>query len=513
VPIAAAMPLFLQQQFISTSLAMNLSIFLKHQWLQFWRSKNAGRSLAVQIIVGLFYILIVLEVVLVGLAMEYLIERLQPGKNTIAVFCSYLLYYFFIGTMARFQFQELPVLSVQPYLTLPIKRSKMLAFLHWRSVFHVLNVLPFFFLLPFVCSVVWPVYGSIASLCFIAALLSLVAANHFGVQYLKRKTVANSYWLLWMALLLLGIKWLNHMGWIKFEAASTHFFIGMLHQPLWLLLPLGFALICFWLNHRFLRKHLYVEEVAAPRQQAGAIQYQFISKLGQMGEIAALDLKLIFRNRRPRSVIILSAVVLLYGLIFYPQYIRTANYTIIFLFALLITGLFISNYGQFLFSWQSSHFDGLMCSPISMQQYLKAKFFLFALVCTIQFVLSLLYGLMSWKLIPVQVAAWLWSIGVNSFVTIYVATYNFKYINISKAGGFSMQGVGAAQWLQSLAVAFGPVLVFWLFFRLTGYWGAVAGISIAGLAGIASYRYLIRWLAGQFVKRKYQMLEGFREKG
>ena len=44
----------------NTSL-MNLSVFLKHQWLSFWRARNANKSLAIQIILGVFYFLIFLN--------------------------------------------------------------------------------------------------------------------------------------------------------------------------------------------------------------------------------------------------------------------------------------------------------------------------------------------------------------------------------------------------------------------------------------------------------------------
>ena len=103
-----------------------------------------------------------------------------------------------------------------------------------------------------------------------------------------------------------------------------------------------------------------------------------LDKYGDVGEMIALDLKLIFRNKRPKSLVILSGVILLYGFIFYPRYLQTGNFTMLFLFALFITGLFISNYGQFLFAWQSSHFDGMMSYNINMKQYIKAKFLLFA---------------------------------------------------------------------------------------------------------------------------------------
>jgi hypothetical protein len=226
----------------------------------------------------------------------------------------------------------------------------------------------------------------------------------------------------------------------------------------------------------------------------------------------SLDLKLIFRNKRPKSLVILSAVILLYGFLFYPKYLQTANYTMLFLFALFITGLFISNYGQFLFAWQSSHFDGMMSYNINMKQYIKAKFLLFVTICSLQFLIASFYGLMGWQILPIQLAAFLYSIGVNSFVTIYAATYNYKYLNLTKSASMNFQGIGALQWLQSLLISFGPVLVFYLLNKFVGFWTAIISISTAGIIGLVFHEIIINWLAGQFNMRKHKILEGFRER-
>ena len=209
---------------------------------------------------------------------------------------------------------------------------------------------------------------------------------------------------------------------------------------------------------------------------------------------------------------ILSGVILFYGFMFYPQYLRSANYSMLFLFALLITGLFISNYGQFLFSWQSSHFDGMMTSNINMKQYIKAKFALFLTVCTLQFLFASLYGFMSWKILPIQLAAYLYSIGVNTFITIYAATYNYRYLNLNKSASMNFQGVGAMQWMQNLLISFGPVLLFYIINKFIGYWEAVVFISVLGVAGLLLQNSIINWLVTQFIIRKHKILEGFRER-
>ena len=491
---------------------MNISIFLLHQWYSFWRGRNANKSLILQIVIGIFYLLIFIEIAGLGILLPYIIEEKMPGKDPVLVYCSYILYYFLIGLFSRFQLQELPSLSIQPYLTQNIKRSSILRFLNLRSLIHIINFLPIFVFVPFSIVVIGPAFGVWSALAFVTAMLSFVVNNHFFNMYIKRKSINSARWLVGILLIIALLKSFDYLNIISFEKTSAQIFIGLLHHPLFCVLPIGICYFTFRLNNNYLKSHLYIEELVSEKVLKISKNYSLLNKFGDIGEMIALDLKLILRNKRPKSLLILSGVVLLYGFIFYPKYLHSGNYTMLFLFALIITGLFISNYGQFLFAWQSSHFDGLMTYNINMKQYIKAKFSLFLVISTLQFLIASFYGLMGWQLLPIQLAAFLYSIGVNSFITIYVATYNYKYLNLNKAASMNFQGVGAVQWLQSLLGSAIPVLIFFLLNKFLGFYTAIIIISSLGLLGLAFSSVIITWLANEFNNRKHKILEGFREK-
>ena len=272
------------------------------------------------------------------------------------------------------------------------------------------------------------------------------------------------------------------------------------------------AVITFFLNNNYLKSNLYLEELVRERKLKLSKSYSFLNKYGDIGTIIALDLKLIFRNKRPRSLMIMSSLILMYGFIIYPKNLLADNYYMAFFGAQLITGIFIVNYGQFLFAWQSSHFDGIMSYNINMKQYLKAKFFLLVTVSTIQFLLVSFYGLLDWKVIPIQVAAYLFNIGINSFLIMYMATYNYKYLNITKSASMNRQGMGSTQIIEGILIAFVPTLIFFLLNKLTGFWPTIAVMSILGIAGLLFRPNIINWLADQFQVRKHKILEGFRER-
>ena len=491
---------------------MTLSIFLQHQWLNFWRSRNASKSVFFQIIIGIFYLLVFVEIAGLGISLPYILAESFPAKDPIFLFCSYIIYYFLIGLIIRFQLQELPTLSIQPYLTQNIKRSYMLRFLNVRSFLHFINFLPLFIFIPFTVVDIVPIYGVPVAVSFLAAMFALVVNNHFLNMYIKRKSVNSSWWFLGMVLFIAIIKGLDYFKILSFEQTSARLFIYLLQHSWLCTVAILLAITTFFLNNNYLKSNLYLEELVRERKLKLSKSYSFLNKYGDMGTIIALDLKLIFRNKRPRSLMIMSSLILMYGFIIYPKHLLADNYYTAFFGAQMITGIFIVNYGQFLFAWQSSHFDGIMSYNINMKQYLKAKFFLLVTVSTIQFLLVSFYGLLDWKVIPIQVAAYLFNIGINSFLIMYMATYNYKYLNITKSASMNRQGMGSTQIIEGILIAFVPTLIFFLLNKFTGFWPTIAVMSILGIAGLLFRPNIINWLADQFQVRKHKILEGFRER-
>jgi hypothetical protein len=202
-----------------------------------------------------------------------------------------------------------------------------------------------------------------------------------------------------------------------------------------------------------------------------------------------------------------------YGFIFYTKESLKNPHMYIFLFTgLFITGIFIINYGQFLFAWHSNYFDGLMSSNISLPAWIRSKFMLYTAVSTIFFILTSFYGLISWKLLITQLAAWLYNIGVNSVVSVYLATYNYKAIDLSKSATFNYQGTGTVQWVYSLVLILAPYAIFYPLARFVNPWVGFAAIGGLGLISLLLQNWWVDILTREFRKRKYLVLAGFREK-
>ena len=487
---------------------------LSHQWKAFWRSRNAGKSLAVQLFLGFLLLYLLACTLVLGLAIRHFLTRAFPGQDIVPVFGGLILYYFFFDWLLRFLLQELPVLSVQPYLAQPIRRSQLVLFLNVRSLFHFLNLMPVLLFVPFAVTAIAATHGPLAVTAFIASILLLTAFNHFLILYIKRKTIINGWWLAGFLVVVCILALLDKVHVFSIRQVSSLAFIRLLTSPWLCIVPLALAIIAFVNNQRFLLANLYLEEISQASRQRQSRDYAWLQQLGLTGSLIALDIKLILRNKRPRFILIVSLLILFYGFIFYkPEYLsHDSGYPMVLLGAFMITGIFMINYGQCLFAWQSSHFDGLLSSGIDVAVYIRSKLMLFIAVSTATFIITSLYGLISWKVVIIQAATYLYNIGITSIITIYFATYSYKAIDLSRGATFNFQGTGAAQWLYAIVVFLVPLGIFILLAKISGPWTGFAVIGGLGLISLLLQNWWIGLLTREFSKRKHLILQGFREK-
>ena len=486
---------------------------LSHQWKGFWRSRGAGKSLAAQIFMGFLFTYLTAVALAIGIELRYFLTKAYPGADIVVVFTSLIGYYFSVDILFRFMLQELPVLSVQPYLAQRIRKSQLVEFLNIRSIFHFLNLIPVFLFLPFILTAVTSSKGPLAALGMTITILALTIFNHFLTLYIKRKTILNSWWYLIFAAGVAAVAALDYFSILPVRQASAWVFSHIIAGPWLAVVPVIFASAAYINNRNLLRSNLYLEEIAKKSRRRTASEYAWLKQLGLAGELIALDLKLILRNKRPRSTLFMSVVMLLYGFIFYtPKNLNGDLYAYPTFGAMFMIGVFIMNYGQFLFAWHSNYFDGLMTANIPMPVFIRSKLLLFICVSTIAFICSSFYGFISWKLIPIQLAAWLYNIGVNSVLAIYLATYSYKGIDLNKSAAFNYQGTGANQWLFALIVTLGPLLINIALGKWVHPWAGVIFLGVLGLVSTLMQGFWINFLTAQFEKRKYRILQGFREK-
>ena len=466
-----------------------------------------------QIFLGFIVLYLAGMALLVGFSLDKILSEVSPGKDVIHMFLGFILYYYAFDIIIRYLMQDLPTLAVQPYLTLNIKRNKLVQFLNIRSLFSIFNFLPLFLFLPFITSVVSSRFGAVISFALVVAIFSITLLNNCFVLFIKRKTILNQWWLIGFFVMILLVILADYFHVFSLRNWSDSLFTAVINVPAFCIFFVLIAVAAYFNNNRFLRNNFYLENLEKTKGEKRSADYSWLQRFGASGDLMAIDIKLILRNKRPRSLLLLSGIFLFYGYIFFkPEAIAHNQLGMLLFGAFFVTGMFMVSYGQFIFAWQSTHFDGLMAANIRIKGYIKSKLFLLIIFSTVSFLLSLLYAFISWKLVPILIATWLFNIGIHAVLTCFIGTRSYKGVDISKGATFNYQGTGAAQWLYSLIVVIVGAVIYLPFALLINQWSGIAALGIAGLISLLMQDWWLDKITLEFQKQKYKMLEGFREK-
>ncbi|HOT13201.1 MAG TPA: DUF5687 family protein [Bacteroidales bacterium] len=483
---------------------------LIHHWKEKQRSPFWQKSIALNIILGILCLYLLLNVLALSFFADKIIQETYKGRDVVETFTGLLFYYFSFDLVIRFLFQQLPTLSIQPYLTLPIKKSKLLHYPLIKSGSSFFNIVAILILLPFFIKVVCATHSFPFCFAWIVALFSFIIANNY-LNFLLKKYFAKRPLLILLLLAFVGLFIFFDIA--KIVSCSSYFsaiLIYLANTPFLIIIPVALAALTYYLAYFLLKKNSYVEDKLTDKRR-NADSFLFLKRFGEIGDLVHIEIKMILRNKRPKSLLYFSLIFLAYGFMFYKKQ-NLDNYLLLSFVGVLMTAMFALNHGQFMFAWESSFFDSFMTKKISPYNYVKSKYLFFTVLCLLSFIVSLPYALISYKIGIINVSLLLYNVGVSSFILIFFGTYNSTRIDLGKSQFMNYQGIGATQFLLILPIMGIPVLVYLLFnlFDIPQYSFYVLGIL--GIIGIAFNKYLLQLVTDQFIKRKYKMAYGFRQK-
>lgn len=490
-----------------------ITTFLSHSFKKFTRSASFSKDTATYVILGLLGLMVMIYAIALGFVLDDLIVKQLQQAQPVVFLNGILVYYFTFEFMMRYFMQSLPTLDAQPYFHLPVKKSGIVHFLLGKSILSMYNILVVLLFTPFAFQAVAREYGTAAGWQWLLALVVLSLCMNYLAILFKKKLDDSIWGLLAIVMVALLFAGSDYYGWFKMSDLTRPFFQAFITQPAFLGVPLLLLLVFYLLNYRFFISSLYAEEITTQKASTSRFtrDLPFLRNFGIIGDWISIELRLILRNKRPRSMLFLSLFFLLYGLIFYPNKTYSTDMPSFLLFVgVFITGIFTINYGQFLFSWQGSHYDFTLTQPVSAREYLEAKYYMLCTITVISFLLSIPYVYFGWRIIIIHGATALFNIGVNVWIVMNMAMWGAKRIDLKKSSTFNYEGIGAAQWLMSIPIILGPYVIY-LPFSIAGYPNTgLAAVATVGVVGIALNKVLLNYTAGRLLRKKYQMAAGFR---
>ena len=490
---------------------MNHNLF-SLAWRETTRSAYWGKSIASNIGLGFLALYFSVSFLLTGFAIPSILIKDFPDTDPVSKFNSILLAYFAIDLIIRQLVQKLPTVSFRPLLLQNIRRQKIANYLMVRSVLNFFNLLPFFLLLPVTFTLVTDSHSGLATAAWFLAISILIFSNHFLAIYLKWKFNEAEYGFFIFLAAVAGLYAVNHFGIIDLSGALGKLFDLILIYPiltfLLVFLPIGF----YFMNVRFLLSRMFLNLVSAKQKAETVRDYSWLNRLGETGRFIALELRLIWRNKRPRSVAMMTVIMLAYGLLIYRG--EPGKEIPEFLFILggiIIVGMFSISYGQFFPAWHSNYFSMLMCQRLKMKQFLQSFYMLVTVVSVACYFLTLPYAFMHTKIIYTHLAMLLYNLGINIPLLLFIGLYSKKRLDLNQSSVMNYQGVGAMQWLIGFPMFLIPIGLFYLFKLAFGVVGGYAGLGILGLTGILFHSVVINFFAKKYLKQKHQLIINYKK--
>lgn len=488
---------------------------LNQKWKRSIRSSFFSQGIGIKILLAFLVLYFGATFLVLGLYLPELMADQFPNEALLSpIFGSFFLYYLLLDLSIRFFLQELSILSIQHYLILPIKKSKIIHFLLQGSVFNFFNILPLLFLLPFCIKTVVVEYSPLGAVFWFLSFYILCLANHYLAIYIKRVLAVNQKVFLAFAglvvLVILGdafeIFSLRALSRVLFSGFPVHFYL--------IAIPVLLSIGLYFLNFKFLIHHTQLDLWHSKKENSNinTERFSFLESKGAVGHMLANELKLITRNKRTKSILLTNIAILFFGIYLYQNTSDFGSSISYLIGGVFMSGMFLINYGQFLMGWEGAYFDGILTRSYSISDFFKAKFLLLTVSCVISYILISPYVYYGWEVLIAHTAAFLFNLGFNSFFILFAATYNKKKIDLSKGSAFNYQGSSSVQYLIAIPTMVLPLILFFCFNVLFGKEAGYIAVGGFGLLSLAFAKIWFREIVENFKEKKYINASGFREK-
>ena len=491
---------------------MMIKHFLNLEWKQYFRSSYWQKSIAINILLVFVALYFVVMFLALGVALYPILKEQFPDKNPLTIVNNYLFYWFLVDVIFRFFFQKLPVMSVKPLLTLPISRSKVVHYVLRKSGFSFFNFLPLFAIVPFGVMLIINDYPLISVVFWMLAIFCITLIINFLNFIIESFSAEKELSFLPIIALAGGLFAINYFDIFSFSSLVSSGLLAIYNAPVFIIAPLLVLIGLYFINFSKLKKQLYLDaSLKSKVQEVKASNLEWTRKFGESAAFMQLDLKLLWRNKRPRSTVFILVVGLLYGLFFYPNPAYQDQPWMFAFVGIFVTGLFLINFGQFIPAWDSGYYKMLMSQNIKYKQYLKSKHTLMVVSVILLFVLSIPYVYFGWKILLAHFAAAIYNIGINSHVILFGGSFNRKKIDLNQRAAFNYQGTGAVQWIIGIPLMVLPLAIFGVSYYFFSFEMGCLVLAVIGLIGIVFHQKLMNFISEKYLDSKYKMIQAFNQ--
>jgi hypothetical protein len=485
--------------------------FTAHFIKYFLRRENLDTSMVWKILAGFTVVYVLLMTYNFSYHFEKLLQEFFPELHPIACFHYLLIYLLSIDFVIRLFLQNKPLQITKAYLHLPVSKHEIILYNLISQVFSYNNLFFLILIIPFSINTLLPTIGIISFLVYSTEmLLILIFLSFFAlmVKLLINKSVIfyliPSAWLVLLFSLSLPLK-----------PATDSYFLQLLanlmdERYLIFTFMIVVNLILFILNYYLIKDYMYQIYLNEKRFRRPGILGALFDQITAYNPYINYEINLFTRNKRIRSILLISILALILT-IYIICLNRIHDLPALFYWFICLSGLPGYTYAQYMFSWESNHFDLLSAAPYDMNKSLRVKYLICCIASLIILVVLLPLIIMYQLNLHTVLSAVLYNIGIGYSIAFYTATYNKHKLDINASAFFNLQSNNNLQTLSICLIIAVPAILMLILIPIISSPIFFFLLNAISLLFLFQYKIGIKLIIKKFARRKYTNLEGYRK--
>ncbi|WET00604.1 DUF5687 family protein [Flavobacterium sp. YJ01] len=481
--------------------------FIYLEWKAFIRSASFGKNLAMKILIGFFMIYFSVIFIGMGVGAFYVLKdmKLEP----LVTVNKFLVYYFLFDLIIRLLLQSIPVLNIKPLLILPFKKPTIVHFSLGKTMLSFFNWVHALFFIPFSIVLILNGYDVVGIVFWHLGIMAFIYINNF------LNIILSNIDKLFAVFVVLIMTFAGAQYYKLFDITlfTTPFFQNFYDIEGVFLIPILVLIGLHIYTFKYFKNNLYLDAGLSVKQdEASTENLTWLNQFGTLGTFLKNDIKLIKRNKRSKTTIIMSVVFLFYGLIFFGNSHQPA---MMHIFAgIFVSGGFLFVFGQFVPSWDSSYYQLMMTQNIPYRNYITSKWWLIVIATFISTILASFYLFYGWEVYLTIVVGAIYNIGVNSHLVLLGGAFTKTPIDLSNAGGAfgDKKAFNVNAMLLSLPKILLPVGLYALGIYFGDKMIGLALVAVAGILGFVFKEKVFSLIEKRYKIEKYSMISAYKQK-
>lgn len=484
--------------------------FISLEWKSFLRSASFKTNLFLKILMFLGALYFIAIFTFLGVGTYYLLEKME--LEPFSTVNRYLIFYLLFDLMFRFFLQKTPIMNIKPLMAMNIGKNSIVKYTLGKSMISFFNWVHIFFLVPFCVILVKEGFNALQVSSWFLAVFAFIFCNNF----LNILSDNNRNLLFFLSALLALLAGVSYFKILDITAYTEEFFSTFYTSPIWSILPILILGALGWFTFRFFKKNLYLDAgLKTKMRHVSSENFTWLNQFGTLGTFLKNDIKLIKRNKRARTTVLVSVLFIFYGMLFFTGAIEAYEGPVWRIFAgIFVTGGFLFTFGQFVPSWDSSYYPLMMSQNIQYRDYLNSKWWLMVIVTIITTILSSFYLYFGWEVYLAIVVGAIYNIGVNSHLVLWAGAYIKTPIDLNQNKNVfgNKQAFNSKTLLLTLPKIGLPLILYaighYAFNPMTGY----VIVTVSGIMGFALKDRVFTIIEKVYITEKYKTLAAYKQK-